>query len=336
MITVGKMNRVKVALAAGTTVLFAAAAIAVSQPQIAVSGMSKYSEPSFGYSFWYPLHWKVTEEPVASPDDSGWFQDGKIVKALSVTGGHNPEGGEIGLTIEEFSSTSHSITEMAAGSSPVAGNGKYYFDDTTQNWMEAALGDETEGEPPEQSPADISDRTMGGLPIFWGARRHGSESIVPLDADRFLVLTTNYVGGDTFQYVLAKTIVSAPGGATAALSAKEQIRAIHREGVLLGALAARVDDCNWYTDGKHVYDSHGDPIPGVHPSKFTPITYTSSGPDCEFGTDGKHIVTAEGAVVPGADPATFQAIGIGKAKDARHTYSWQRGQLLVDAVAVSK
>lgn len=333
MSNLAKMHRLLLVQAAGVGMLLAAATVAYAQSQIVVPGMSKYTDAASGYSFWYPSSWKVTEEPVAGPDSSGWFQGGKVVKALRVD--NHDQSGDVppGVTIEVFSSTSHSITEMGADSAnPVGVNQKYFFDETKRIWMYAALSEMPDGRPPSQFPADVSHRTIGGLPIFSGAARHGADSIVPLSRDTFLVLNTMDPGGDMGNEVVAATVVSLLRGAASMVSARKQIDAIRREGILLGALGTPLGA--WYIDSQNVYNQQGNPIPGANPATFRLIA--TEGPGSFFATDGKHVYSEDGLVVPGADPATFVAIDLLTAKDARHNYSWRDGGLLVDGRPVPK
>jgi hypothetical protein len=55
--------------------------------------------------------------------------------------------------------------------------------------MHSTLSELPDGTPPGTSPAEISRRMIGGLPIFWGAVRGGAEVIVPLDKSHFLAIS---------------------------------------------------------------------------------------------------------------------------------------------------
>lgn len=56
-----------------------------------VPGMSQFTETDFGFSFWYPAAWSVTDEFVADPTSGGWFQGATIVKELKI---QNPAASE--------------------------------------------------------------------------------------------------------------------------------------------------------------------------------------------------------------------------------------------------
>lgn len=288
-----------------------------ARQQIAVSGMSEYTDTAFGYSFWYPSMWKVTEEPVSNPDNSGWFQGGKIVKTLRVAKEHPSKDYSSGLMIEVFSSTAHSITEMghSRSASGVGVDQKYFYDSKTHTWMYSSLSGSPDGGQPSTSPAKISNHTMGGLPILDGAARGDADSIVPLSTDRFLVLTA-IDPGDGLNRVIAPTIMLLKRGNSATMS--KQVSAIHREGVLLRALASPLGDF-WYIDNQHVYDRQGNPIPDVDPSAFRLLAKAGLG--SFFATDGKNVFSEYG-VIRDADPATFKPLPRSPfATDARHVYT---------------
>src|SRR5688572_32727178 len=68
-------------------------------PQISVSGMTRYEDAEFGFSFWYPSAWTVTPQPINNcanrprpvrcPEDPGVLQEGVIVRQLMVGNGKN-------------------------------------------------------------------------------------------------------------------------------------------------------------------------------------------------------------------------------------------------------
>src|SRR5690242_8391899 len=71
-----------------------------AQSATTVPGMSQYTDANFGFSFWYPAAWRLTDGPVADPTDPtgpGWFSDATIVKELHIRnpaglGGDQPSG----------------------------------------------------------------------------------------------------------------------------------------------------------------------------------------------------------------------------------------------------
>jgi hypothetical protein len=70
-----------------------------------------YTDSSFGFSFWYPNGWQVTQITVQNPNK---YPGGTILKQLNVTNGQRV------ITIEEFTSPTFSITDSTGvGACPV-------------------------------------------------------------------------------------------------------------------------------------------------------------------------------------------------------------------------
>jgi hypothetical protein len=220
------------------TAIFFVAALGVSaQSQVSVPGMSKYTDPGFGFSLWYPTSWKITQRPVTDPTGAGWFQGGTIVKELVLANPKASDNDPSGVIIQEFSSPTNSITELGQtkSASPVGADQSYFFDARTHTWMYKILSSAADDSAPRSSPADVSNNTMGGLHIFDGAMRHGANCIVALSPSKFLVLTTMDVGGDNLHRYLAKTVV-AVGAAAKRSDVQEQTSAIYEEGIRFGAI----------------------------------------------------------------------------------------------------
>jgi hypothetical protein len=165
-----------------------------------VQGLKKFTDAAFGFSFWYPASWDLEQTAVF---DSTTYPDGVVKKKISLS--HDQDG----IQIEEFESPLRSITDATGvGACPVCVTTKYYFDTTLHEWMVTYPNGTGSGMPPGISMrADVSMNTMGGLHMFSGSRRFGSNTIVPLSARRFLVLTSD-VGTDPIQRVFAKTILA--------------------------------------------------------------------------------------------------------------------------------
>jgi hypothetical protein len=317
-------------------IFFAAVLGASAQSQVSVPGMSKYTDSEFGFSFWYPTSWKITERAVTDPTSSGWFQGGTIVKELDLANPKASDDDPPGVIIQEFSSSTNSITELGhtESASPVGADQRYFFDSRTHTWMVDILSSAVDDGPPRTLPADVSNNTMGGLHIFDGAARHAANCIVALSPTKFLVLSTMDVGGDFLHRYLAKTVVAAGSEATKEIDVQEQASAIHKEGVLFGAIAVPIGGGRWYRDGEHIYDHDGTIIPSANPKTFHLIS--QEGPGSYFATDGVHVYLSDGEVIPGADPATFEVIYAFVAKDAHHRYEWPDGQLSIGGVRVPK
>jgi len=298
------------------------------QAQTAVPGMSRFTEPNFGFSFWYPAAWKMIDEPVADPTDGGWFQNARIVRELQIRNPAAYQGDQPpGVALLELTAPS-GLTELghSRSASGLGEDARYFFDSKTQRWMYAQLS-KASNRPPGIYPAEIGQRTMGGLPILGGELRGGAEAIVPLDASHFLAIRTLNYNYDSHNY-LAATIVAIGPNAGKLASQPQQEDTIRREGVKLGAIGESIGF--WYKDNEHVYDSTGKVLRGADPKTFKPLSDDSAAD--EFATDGVHVYRAYTGVVPGADPKTFAILGPWTAKDAHHTYDWKSGILRIGTV----
>jgi hypothetical protein len=199
--------------------LLACGCVSTSQQQqpgrdeLFVPGMTRYEDAEFGFSFWYPSTWNVILQPVnncsarprpsSCPGDSGRLQEGNIVKQLMLL------NSQVGIVLQEFRSSSRSIIELGAGASPLGNDVKYSFDPTARTWMRTVLRSTALEVPlPVTSLADVSQKTMGGLPILTGAARHGSVSIVPLNPNDFVIVESIDPGNPDQRY-LSRTIMTA-------------------------------------------------------------------------------------------------------------------------------
>lgn len=308
-----------------------------AQARIAVPGMSRFTEGDFGFSFWYPAGWKVLDEPVKSPTANGWFRNATILKELQI---RNPavelhQDQAPGVILRELSAPV-GLTELGSESaSPVGVDQKYFFDSGTHRWMYARLSETPDGAPPATSPAKISRRTMGGLPIFWGAERHGAEVIVPLDRSHFLTIGTMDAGGDNNHIYLAATVMATRPGAGEHASEQMQFNTIRAEGIKLGAIGKSLEPLGfWYKDSQHVYNFNGEVLRGADPKTFAPLSRNSPGNN--FASDGVRVYRAYSGAIPGADPKTFVATGQFTAKDAHHTYDWTSGNVKIGSVTARR
>jgi hypothetical protein len=226
-------------------IFFVAGLGASAQSKVSVSGMSEYTDSGFGFSFWYPTSWKLTETPVTDPTGSGWFHGGTIVKELDLA---NPKASKIdftkpGVIIQEFFSPTNSITELGQtkSASPVGADQSYFFDGKTHIWMYKILSSAADDGPPGTLPADVSNNTMGRLHIFDGAQRHGANCIVVLSPTKFLVIATKDPGGDSLHRDLAKTVIAVGSNAAKRIDVQEQTSAIRKEGIQFGATAVPIE-----------------------------------------------------------------------------------------------
>ena len=196
---------------------------------ITIPGMQRYTDSNFGFSFWYPSNWAVSEKQDTDPGYE-YYKDGSFLKTISVA---NPNLPRVGVTIKEFSSPTLSITELGQTktANPVGVDQKYYFDKGLHTWMYENLTDASSGNRPALTitAADVSNNTMGGLHIFPGALRFGANSIVPLSASHFLIISTNDSAGNIRQNNLVDTIVATDSSVATPWSAALQTQTIQAE-----------------------------------------------------------------------------------------------------------
>ena len=190
-----------------------------AQTTLSVSGMSKYIDTDFGFSFWYPSGWTVTKSSTMSSVD---IRDAEYKEKLFVSNGKGDT-----VVVAVFSSTNRSITD-SGGAGPF-GPVRYYFDPNTHLWMKVGQPD---GAPSEfinaTTTANVSIRTMGGLYMLAGTTRYNT-SIIPLSAQNFVVVNddSGLPGGGARN--LARTIVALDPSVATALSVAEQIVIIKAE-----------------------------------------------------------------------------------------------------------
>jgi hypothetical protein len=115
--------------------------------EIAVAGMSKYTDGDFGFSFWYPSSWQVK----ILDNTHGNIIHGKLAKILQI----GPD-----ITLEEVHSTDLSITDTSGKWGPST----YFFNPSTHTWMAHKDNDMIGAR--GTTTADVSNNTMGGLHIF--------------------------------------------------------------------------------------------------------------------------------------------------------------------------
>lgn len=135
---------------------------------ISVPGMSQYINSSFGFSFWYPSSWILTQATTMG--------SGEKTLTLSTT------------PSQEFMS----ITESNALSGhylflPDTGGGcveDYYYNSLARVWLQRS--EDCDGEGTTTAPQDPeAPYTMGGLPIFPTYIYY----IVPITTDKFLQIS---------------------------------------------------------------------------------------------------------------------------------------------------
>lgn len=159
-----------------------------------VYGMRQYTDPNYGFSFWFPASLSVVASAMT---DDKVFPGGTAVQELQI----GPSGG---TSIVVVNSPNRSITDEPAGHASPIPQTQYFYDDKSGRWMVAY----PEGSPDGSSsgapqPADVSRKTIGGLPMLPSGRRFDT-SIIPLGTTRFLVISDG--GGSAFTQELARTV----------------------------------------------------------------------------------------------------------------------------------
>jgi|GEM_PF-5010106 hypothetical protein len=177
---------------------------------VSVPGMSKYTDSDFGFSFWYPSGWTVSDVPIPK-DGNDWPQSlyGPVrkIKLLQVSNGIK--------TIDVAEATSS--TGIYAGGCGTCWE-TIYFDSSSGQWMDHDQNRTDGGRQDKLYPADLSKKTMGGLPIFWG-------EVVALSSTKFV----GVVGLYTNYGLLTNTIVATDASAATPVNAAQQMAIIQAE-----------------------------------------------------------------------------------------------------------
>jgi hypothetical protein len=160
-------------------------------------GMTEYTDPTYGFTFWYPSGLTVT---ASTTNDSTSFPGGTQVERIQV--------GDLGGTyVAVVNSPQSTITDEPNGhASPIAQT-KYFYNNG--QWMVAYPEGSQTGGSSATTTATQSGTTIGNLPIFPSGARFDT-SIIPLSTTQFLVMGDG--GGSSFTSALAQTV--APAGAT--------------------------------------------------------------------------------------------------------------------------
>jgi hypothetical protein len=188
----GRLGVVVVAMLAAATASAAAADSAVAD------GMKQYVDSAHGFSFWYPGDLQIA---AATTHDSTSFPGGVVVETLQVG-----EAGEV--TVSVVNSPKHTITDEPNGHAAPIAQTKYVYDASARRWMVSYPEGIGDGKPGTTGPADVSTKTIGGLPMLPSGARFDT-TIIPLSTTRFVVVQDG--GGSAFTEQLASTV--APAGA---------------------------------------------------------------------------------------------------------------------------
>jgi hypothetical protein len=182
----------------GAALLSAAPAVAKN------SGMKRYVDAKYGFSFWYPGALAIT---VAAGNDDQSFPGGVAVETVQV----GPAGG---VALHVVNSPQSTITDEPNGHAAPIAQTKYFLDAALQIWMVASPEGPNAKTDGGAKAADMSKKTIGGLTMFPSGARFDT-TIILLSKTRFVVVQDG--GGSTFTNQLAQTV--APKGAKVAASA---------------------------------------------------------------------------------------------------------------------
>jgi hypothetical protein len=156
-------------------------------------GMRQYVDAKYHFSFWYPRALQIT---ATTGHDRRSFPGGTNVKTLEV-------GEPGGISVSVVVSPKQTITDEPNGHAAPIAQTKYFYDAASKRWMVAfPEGDSLVGDGATK-PADVSEKTMGGLPMLPSGARFDA-TIIPLSTTLFLVVKDG--GGSGFTKQLAKTV----------------------------------------------------------------------------------------------------------------------------------
>jgi hypothetical protein len=168
--------------------------VATSTPQ--TYGMAEYTDPTYGFTFWYPSALAVT---ASSTNDSTSFPGGVQVERLQV-------GTPGGTYIAVVNSPQSTITDEPNGHAAPINQTKYFYDVSSAQWMVAYPEGSMTGGSSATTTADVSKTTIAGLPVLPSGARFDT-SIIPLSTTEFLVMGDG--GGSSFTAELAQTVATA-------------------------------------------------------------------------------------------------------------------------------
>jgi len=156
-------------------------------------GMSEYTDPTYGFTFWYPSALTVT---ASTTNDSTSFPGGTEVERLQV----GPLGGAYVAIVTSPQST---ITDEPNGHASPINQTKYFYDTSSAQWMLAYPEGSPTGGSGATTTADVSKMTIGNLPMLPSGARFDT-TIIPLSTTEFFVVADG--GGSSFTSQLAQTV----------------------------------------------------------------------------------------------------------------------------------
>ena len=181
---------------------------------ISVPGMSQYTDKDFGFSFWYPSGWTVSNvlSIYSDPTNDLWVSKDGSNRRIDITVVDAP------FIVDE----AHNGYENKI---------KYFFDASTHTWMTSMIN---YYDPSSNSTttADVSHNTMGGLHMLKGLDEPFADTIVPLTAHHFLLIAATRGWQDRaspYQNFLANTIVATDPSVATPVSQAQQTATIQDE-----------------------------------------------------------------------------------------------------------
>lgn len=177
-----------------TTSAPATSTIATSTVPADTYGMVEYSDPN-GFTFWYPGNLTVT---ASTTDDSTSFPGGTETERLQI-------GTPGGTYIAVVNSPESTITDEPNGHAAPIAQTEYFYDGATGQWMVAYPEGSQTGGSSATTTADVSNTTVGGLPMLPSSARFDT-TIIPLSTTEFLVVADG--GGSPFTAQLARTVAA--------------------------------------------------------------------------------------------------------------------------------
>ncbi len=207
--------------------------IAATQSQsgsISVPGMTKYTDRDFGFTFWYPSKWTISNSMTMMGDVICCTLKSKLL--------FTDQSGEVVMTVAAIDSEDRSVM-LAGGACGTCAPIRYYFDINTHLWMKQypdGIGGAPDMAPAqfeqtkEPQRADISANTMGGLHMFNGGFRFGS-TLIPLSAHHFLYIYAPITGTGEYhiEAPLARTVVATDPSVATPVSIADQKKVIEAE-----------------------------------------------------------------------------------------------------------
>ncbi len=175
-------------------------------------GMTKYTDPTYGFTFWYPSAMTVT---ASTTNDTRSFPGGTQVERLNI-------GAQGGTYVAVVTSPSGTITDEPNGHASPIPQTKYFYDQSNGRWMVAyPEGTDSNGSG-ATTTADTSNITVGGLPLLQSGARFDTK-VIPLSPTLFLVIGDgggSFITGPLQQTVALSSATVDPNALETALQAE--------------------------------------------------------------------------------------------------------------------